>query len=252
LKSSGKDFLYDKKDQLNSQYDKLLNKNTDFQKGPFSSNEFVNPSLLSFLKGEPLNHWLRSLLDSGPWCELGSGPYSLFEVGEELIPGLGFKNDLMAFDLSNSAIESSPSEKIKYKVQDITKGLPLGPYAFILDGHFLHCLSSLPELFQTLGMIFNALKPGGLFAGEVMMAHKNLSFDHDLFYDFDTNVLSFEGRPLRVILWAHEWEQLFIEAGFKIEFFICQSSIKMIPGRKRRIPMSGDPECLRFVLKRPS
>ncbi|MCR9204696.1 MAG: class I SAM-dependent methyltransferase [Halobacteriovoraceae bacterium] len=211
-----------------------------------------NPSLKSFLKTSPLNDWLVQVLDKGPWCEIGSGPYSLFEEGDELVSGLENKKDIWGFDLSQKAVELSYSDNVRYQVQDISEGLPFGPYSFILDGHLLHCLTSLPELFQTLGVILNALKPGGYFAGEVMIAHKNLSFDHDLFYDFDTNILSFGDRPLRIILEPREWEELFVGAGFKIQFFVCQSSIKMIPHRDRTVAMSGDPECLRFVLQKPS
>lgn len=233
------DFGSDKSSYLNSQYETSGNP------------RIVHPSLKSFLKSPPLNDWLMHAVYEGPWCELGSGPHSLFEEGEELVRDLSRKKDLFGFDLSTRAIEMSTSERVVYEAVDVSKEIPYGPYSFILDGHLLHCLTSLPELYQTLGVVLNALKPGGIFAGEVMIAHKNLSFDHDLSFDFDTNILSFEGRPLRIILEPREWEELFIDAGFKIQFFVCQSSIKMIPLRERTVPMNGDPECLRFVLKKP-
>lgn len=223
----------------------------DLQYEHYGNQKNPNPSLKSFLKTSPLKEWLIQVMNQGPWCELGSGPYSLFEEGDELLKGLSSKTDLWGFDLSQKAIDLSYSDRVRYQVQDISEGLPYGPYSFILDGHLLHCLTSLPEVFQTLGVILRALKPGGYFAGEVMIAHKNLSFDHDLFYDFETNILSFEDRPLRIILEPREWEDLFISAGFKIRFFVCQSSIKMIPHRERKVPMNGDPECLRFVLQKP-
>lgn len=229
----------DKANYLNHQYDGV--------KDP----KRLNASLYSFLRTEPLRAWLSNIISSGPWCEIGCGAYGLFEEGDHLIPGLSKKQDLYGLDLSSRAIEMAPESNIHYAVADVSQGLPAKDFSFVLDGHLLHCLDSLPELFQTLGAILHSLKPGGLFAGEVMIAHKNLSFDHDLSFDFETNILSFEGRSLRIILEPREWEELFINAGFEIQFFVCQSSIKMIPNRERKVPMTGDPECLRFVLKRP-
>lgn len=210
------------------------------------------PSLMSFLSGEPLQSWLLQQLNLGPWAELGCGAFSIFEKGDELVHGLAQKGDLYGHDLSSEAISQAPSSGINYKETDCVATIPDGPYAFILDGHYLHCLSSLPEVFQALGTIWSALQTGGLYAGEVMTAHKNLSFDHDLYFDHKESVLYKDDLPLRTILEAREWEQLFKDAGFEIQYFVCQASIKMIPQRERTIPMSGDPECLRFVIKRPS
>ncbi len=229
----------DRKSYLDAQY-----RNLSQRKAPAAS-------LVSFLSKEPLKDWLIQKLNEGPWAEVGSGHYSLFEKGDELFFGLSGKKDLYAFDLSSEAISQAPHGQVNYIEADATLDLPHGPFSFILDGHFLHGLSSLPEVFQALGVIGKSLKPGGLFAGEVMMAHKNLSFDHDLYFDHEKNVLYHQERPIRTILEAREWETLFQEANFEIRYFVCQSSIKMIPMRERTVPMSGDPECLRFVLKRP-
>ncbi|MCF8060582.1 MAG: hypothetical protein K9K67_14870 [Bacteriovoracaceae bacterium] len=211
----------------------------------------ASPSLFSFLKNSPLSEWLQNRISDGPWCELGCGNYSLFEEGEQLISGLSYKEDIFGFDLSSVAIEQAPHSNIQYKQADCSQVIPGGGHSFILDGHFLHCLSSLPEVFQTLGVISDALLPGAIYAGEVMTSHKKLSFDHDLYFDSKNSVLFQDDRPIRVILEAREWESLFKDAGLEIIFFICQASIKMIPHREREIPMSGDPECLRFILKKP-
>ena len=210
----------------------------------------VAPSLYSFLKNSPLNEWLSPLFTDGPWCELGCGNQSIFEEGDQLLSGLSLKKDIFGFDLSSVAIEQAPHSIINYEQADCSHLIPKGPFSFILDGHFLHCLSSMPEVFQTLGVISNALLPGGLYAGEVMTSHKSLSFDHDLFFDHQNSVLYQEDRPLRIILEAREWEGLFNDAGFEIAFFLCQASIKMIPCRDRTQAMSGDPECLRFILRK--
>lgn len=211
---------------------------------------YISPSLKSFIRSEPLNPWCTNLIKSGPWCELGGGARSIFESFEEVFPHFE-KSDLFSFDGSSAAIEMAPTHsRVQYKMVDLTKTIPGGPYSFILDGHFLHCLDSLPQAFHTLGLIYHALRPNGIFAGEVMMAHKQLSFDHDLQYDPDNFTLSKDGHPIRLIMEAMEWEDLFNSVGFKIDYFVCQSSIKMIPSLERDIPMNGDPECLRFILKK--
>ncbi len=210
-----------------------------------------NPSLSSFLKKEPINQWLKDSLVDGAWAELGCGEKSLFE--EELLPGIENKSDLWGFDLSDVAIDRANSwGRCHYHQADLTKGIPYGPYQILLDGHFLHSLCSLPEVFTVLGHILQSLRPGGRFIGEVMTLHKNISFDSDLYFDFDKRVLFQGSIPIRTILEAREWEDLFKNCGFEIEFFVCQASIKMIPGNKRSEPMTGDPECLRFTLKRPN
>ena len=211
----------------------------------------VSPSLWSFIKGDPLQSWLPQKLNEGPWCELGCGTLSLFEKKDELVYGLSQKEDVYAFDLSSEAIAKAQGDFVHYQQANCVEDIPYGPHSFILDGHYLHCLSSLPEVFQALGTIWHALEFDGLFAGEVMTAHKGLSFDHDLFFNHSESVLYKDDRPIRTILEAREWEQLFNDSGFSIQYFVCQASIKMIPQRERTIAMSGDPECLRFILKKP-
>lgn len=210
------------------------------------------PSLMSYLASEPLSLWLSQRLAQGPWAELGGGGLSLFELGDQLVSGLSRKDDLYSFDISEQAKKKASKGKVHYQQVDCTKEIPHAPFSFILDAHYLHCLSSMPQVFHGLGVIWHALIPGGLYAGEVMTAHKNLSFDHDLYFNHHESVLYYEDRPIRTILEAREWEQLFKDAGFEIQYFVCQASIKMIPQRERQIPMSGDPECLRFILKRPA
>ncbi len=230
--------ITDKVERINQQYLK-------------SAGASVSASLKSFLKKEPVSDWLIQALFTGPWLELGCGQRSLFEEGDDLTFGLQKKQDLYGFDLSDVAIERAKAHgRLHYQQVDISEGIPGGPYSFILDGHFLHCLGSFPELFTTLGHILRALKPGGIYAGEVMTIHKNISFDSDLYYDYDTHILYQGDIPIRTLLSAREWEDLFISAGFEISYFVCQASIKMIPTNHRREPMNGDPECLRFVLKR--
>lgn len=210
-----------------------------------------SPSLISFLKSEPLNNWISQQMNAGPWCELGCGAQSLFENIDLFLPGHA-KADCVGFDFSKEAIALSPRNSVRYEVTNLLEGIPGEGYSFILDGHFLHCLDSLPHLYQMLGHIARSLKPGGIFAAEVMMAHKMMSFDVDYNFDFESSVLyQQDGIAARIILEARVWEDLLKNTGLKLEFFVCQSSIKMIPSADRSTPMQGDPECLRFVLRRP-
>lgn len=207
-------------------------------------------SLFSFLKSPPINHWLLERMAAGPWAELGCGTRSVFESWSEIID-LPQKNDLFGFDLSRVAIAKAQAYgSLYYQQCDLTLGLPHGPYSIILDGHFLHCLNSVPEVFQTLGKIKESLCVGGIYIGEVMLAHKYLSFETQFEYDVQNNILYKEGIPSRVIMDAFEWEDMFLACGFKIQYFVCQSSIKIIPEDGREVPMNGDPECLRFCLER--
>lgn len=231
--------------------EKVERVNAQYRQRGSSHSGPVNPSLLSFLKREPVKEWLLERISQGPWCELGCGDESILEDG--FLVGLEQKQNIWGFDLSDVAIERARSTgRLNYEQRDITEGIPYGPYSFILDGHFLHCLNSLPEVFTVLGHILRALKPGGLYIGEVMTIHKNISFDSEFYFDFDQGVLYQGDHPVRTILEARQWEDLFRSCGFEIQYFVCQGSIKMIPAGKRGEPMSGDPECLRFVLKRPS
>jgi len=207
-------------------------------------------SLLSFLKSPPINNWLVDRVGEGAWAELGCGTRGLFESWEEIVD-LPQKNDLFGFDLSKVAIKIAQSYgSLQYQQCDLSLGVPHGPYHVILDGHFLHCLNGVPEVFQTLGKIKESLAIGGIYIGEVMLAHKYLSFETQFEYDVQNNLLYKNGLPSRVIMDAFEWEDMFLTSGFKIQYFVCQSSIKIIPEDSREIPMNGDPECLRFCLER--
>lgn len=219
------------------------------------SYEFLNPpslpspSLRSYLTSTPLSQWLLSREEQGAWGELGCGMRALLEdyhFSKE-------KDDLFAFDLSKIAIEKAKKKslgKVHYFCEDLSLGLPHGPYSVLVDAHFLHCLNSLPELYQTLGKIRESLLPGGIFLGEVMISHKNLTFSAEFEFDVGSCVLYRGGVPQRLVMDAFEWEDMFLNSGFKIKYFICQSSIKIIPEDDREIPMRGDPECLRFCLER--
>lgn len=211
----------------------------------------MNPSLRSFLKSEPLSEWLRSSLSRGPACEIGCGAQAVFSSLHDLFPGY-MTRELEACDLSNVAIEKAQmlEGNVHYFTHDILRPFPRDDYSLILDAHCLHTLTSLPELFQAMGNIKSALSEGGLLVGEVMMAHKNMTLEEGFFYSKHECVLYKYDRPSRVFMTAMEWEDFFLNCGMAIQYFMCQSSIKFIPHDQREDPMPGDPECLRFVLKK--
>ena len=213
-------------------------------------------SLMSYFRSDPIRNWLFDRWDAGAWAELGCGLRSLLEYSEDFLAGGGalpLKDDLFGLDLSHVAIEralNSNNYKVHYAQADLSKEIPHGPYQVLIDGHFLHCLNSVPEVFQTLGMIREALCPGGIYIGEVMLAHKNLSFETQFEYDAESCVLYKGNHPSRIIMDAFEWEDMFLSSGLSIKYFVCQSSIKIIPEDDRDVAMNGDPECLRFCLER--
>ena len=220
----------------------------DFYKAQTNS-KVLSPSLVSFLKQSPVRDWVGESLQRGAGLELGCGPYSLFEIREELF-GAKLCRGLYACDISDVAIDQAPEEtEVEYFTHNILEELP-EKYQVIIDGHCLHTLASLPELYFALGLIHKSMEEGGYFIGEVMMSHKNMSFEPHYDYIENERVLYRYGSPHRMIMTSREWEDLFVTSGFKIEYFMCQSSIKFIPSTDRTEALVSDPECLRFVLKK--
>jgi hypothetical protein len=213
----------------------------------------VSPSLQSFLKSEPISEWVAGSMISGALCEIGCGTRSLFEHWDDILPGR-MTRELIACDLSSEAIDKAKCNQenkvIDYFVQDITKPFKKNDFECFIDGHCLHSLNSLPDLFQAMGNIYNALNFGGIVVGEVMMAHKNMTFENGLEYFENECVLYKNESPSRVFMTSHEWEDFFLACGFTIKYFMCQSSIKFIPHDDRSEALSGDPECLRYVLEK--
>jgi hypothetical protein len=230
-----------RKNELDQRYDAL------------SSAPMTNSSLKSFLRNDLINDWLATRMALGPTCEMGCGATALLESLEDILPGR-MTRQVEAFDLSTSAINKAkawhPDSRINYYQHDVLQKFREDSYQVIIDAHCLHTLQSLPELFQAMGNIHNALAVDGLLFGEVMMAHKNMSFESGLEYSSYDYVLYKHEKPSRVFMQALEWEDFFINCGFSIEYFMCQSSIKFIPHDDRDEAMASDPECLRFVLKK--
>ena len=212
----------------------------------------ANLSLISYLRSEPIFQWICELMSSGDLLELGCGVYSLFEFWDDIYQGR-MTRGLHACDFSHVAIEKAKlfqnNNFINYFVHDIKNPFDQ-KYNCIIDAHCLHTLTSLPDLFTVMGNLKNALNDNGILVGEVMMSHKRLSFEDGLEYCSQTSVLSKNKVPSRIIMTSHEWEDFFLSCGFKIKYFMCQSSIKFIPHDNRNVILDGDPECLRFVLEK--
>ena len=213
----------------------------------------VSPSLQSFLRSEPINDWVAKSMTNGSLCEIGCGMRSLFEHWDDIFPRR-MTRELMACDISSAAIEKAKANQenkiINYFVQDITSPFDRDNYECFIDAHCLHSLNSLPDLFQAMGNIFNALSDGGIVVGEVMMSHKNMTLENGLEYFESESVLYKNEIPSRVFMSSHEWEDFFLSCGFTIKYFMCQSSIKFIPHDDRTEALPGDPECLRYVLEK--
>lgn len=213
----------------------------------------VSPSLQSFLKREPICNWVSDSMLKGPLFEIGCGMRSLFEHWDDIFPRR-MTRELFACDISIEAIEKAKSNQensvIKYFTHNITEAFDTNEIECFIDGHCLHSLNSLPSLFQAMGHLYNALSFGGIVVGEVMMAHKNMSFESGFEYIEKESVLYKNQIPSKILMTSLEWEDFFLACGFKIKYFMCQSSIKFIPHDGRDEALPGDPECLRYVLEK--
>ncbi len=200
--------------------------------------------LLTLFQEPPAPNLLPSTCQS--ILEVGCGARSVLE-DLSLWP----EAERMAMDLSDRAIEYASqrgSNRVEYFQGNLLELNFLHAFDVVVDGHCLHTLSLLAELELALKGIHRSLRPGGLLLWESMVAHSKMALDPCLSYDGEAHLLK-EGKPFRILLKAFDMEKLVLENGFKIEYFSILGHRRMIPVDDREVPLSGDPEVLRMILR---
>ncbi len=232
-------------------YQNALKTNRSIEQKPSSIIEFLKQDVLS-----------RVPISDDGFChalDVGCGTRVVFDHLNE--PPFKAKG----IDISNSAIELArkSDSKAEYECMDISKLEEEQKYDLIVDSHCLHCLIGDEQRSLALQNIYNALKPGGVFALETMTEHKKMEFEENYHFDLNTKVLHrhvtnaqfedlvfFEGRPYlptRKINHAREIEEEILSTGFQIIFLYIFSNLKVIPDETRTHPLPSDPDLLRTI-----
>ncbi len=194
--------------------------------------------------------------------ELGPGEKSIFENRDWNL-FYGRPNSIVALDKNVAKIVALPGELpplpndfLNYVQGDITEKIPGGEYQLIFDSHCIHCLIDAEDRAKAWKNIFNALRPGGRVAGEMMVAHKFMQFNPPFFYAEAERILyKIVGetlRPLRKILSHLEVEQEILSAGFEIEYFFFAKGRKFSFDPAYEYAWKTDPDCLLWIAKKPS
>ncbi len=132
--------------------------------------------------------------------ELGGGAYSLFEEVSNL------EAEVTSIDFSSVAILKAPLSQIKYREINLIDPSFFEKEMFdlVFDSHCLNCLTDETERELAFKNIFSSLKPGGLFASELMVQPPNESVS----------------IPFKKIKSAMELEREILSHGFKILYFV--------------------------------
>jgi SAM-dependent methyltransferase len=181
-------------DYFDSFYRKAKEKNDNDKKA-------YSKSLLTFFNENVAQFLSKYLLDENfSILDIGCGTYSVFED----LPQLNC--NVLAVDFSAEAISQAPNSNIHYQLENIThlKFSSEGKFNLIFDSHCLNCITQEMDRKIALQNLFRALKPGGLFASELMVQPigKNVEMPH------------------KKIKTARELEEELTVHGFKIQFFM--------------------------------
>lgn len=179
--------------------------------------------------------------------ELGCGNGSLFEFFPDDLKNKEFE----AIDFSAAAIKNAKSNftdsKVRYSIEDVLDINIQNTYSIAIDSHLIHCLIGRTEIKKYLKTIYSSLQVGGKFLIETMVSHKN--FENKYLIDFEDSILKDEdGLKIRTLFSAREWEELFLESGFRIDYLIFPYGQKMITDSNREEALEFDPDVLQVVL----
>lgn len=158
--------------------------------------KYFSPSLLSFFKN---NIFHRLPKNNFNILDIGCGNYSIFEEVELE------EMHVDAFDLVCNP-STFKTGKVSYSSGNIlqSNARKYNYYDLVFDSHCFHCLKSNEEQEIAFGNIYQLLKMNGIFTAEIMVQ------------PFSKKVL-FPGRLVREVV---DIEQLILNAGFKINYFV--------------------------------
>lgn len=95
-------------------------------------------------------------------------------------------------DISDTAItiaQECAKERglsIKYRVADVCQdNLPQKRYDLVVDGHCLHCIVTEQDRLSAIRNVYAAIRPGGQFWLDTMIAHDATKFGKDTILDED-------------------------------------------------------------------
>lgn len=187
--------------------------------------------------------------------ELGSG---LGGLGLDLAR-LGAEVTLV--DFSPSALAQAESlyaldgKEVRTLVADVTHpDISLNEtYDIIVDSHLLHCLVEDPDRASYYKLVFDHLKPHGIFVSETMVHRKKLFLPPGFKLDENNVLWQMFGKwtPVRRILDSLDLEQELNTAGFNITYFYYYGQFGFVPHTSfMEIPSEILPAAVRMVLQR--
>lgn len=164
-------------------------------------------------------------------------------LDEALELGVGLKSALFSSKLREKIKEVSlldfsevAIEKLKTKYQAQFYQLEVGAedlgfdyFDFILDAHCFHCINDEAKREIAFKTVYEALKAGGIFCGQMMIGK---------------NSKAFNGQGARFIPTARELEEEILKSGLSLEYFVIVSDLHYELKDKSRV------ELVRFIARK--
>jgi SAM-dependent methyltransferase len=128
-----------------------------------------------------------------------------------------------------------------------------GHYDLIVDSHLLHCLTEDPDRASYYQLVYEHLRPHGIFVAETMVYRKKLFIPDGFMFDERKVLWQMFGKwtPVRRILDSLDLEDELKSAGFNITSFFYYGQYGFVPHRTfMDIPPEVLPAAVRMVLQR--
>jgi SAM-dependent methyltransferase len=126
-------------------------------------------------------------------------------------------------------------------------------FDLIIDSHLLHCLTEDPDRASYYQLVYQHLKPKGIFVSETMVHRKKLYIPDGFMFDQKHVLWQMFGKwtPVRRILDSLDLEQELNAAGFHITYFYYYGQYSFVPHKSfMDIPNEILPAAVRMVLQR--
>lgn len=150
------------------------------------------------------------------------------------------------------ALENLPVKAIEGDVTHPDVDLPES-YDVIVDSHLLHCLTEDPDRASFYRLVYDHLKPEGIFISETMVHRKKLFIPDGFMFDERHVLWQMFGKwtPVRRILDSLDLEQELKSADFEIVYFYYYGQYSFVPHQSfMEIPSEILPAAVRMVVKR--